>query len=100
MTKFARGMVVAMAAFSFVMLGTSSTSQAGDPCTLKKGTTLVGDACKKGGRDEAKKVMKAFLKQVQKKKEDFTCLGCHTELDPSYGLKPDALKLFKEFGGK
>jgi hypothetical protein len=99
MTKIARGVLTAVAVCSFLMFG-ATPSQAGDPCTGGKQTQLVGDACKAGGRDAAKKAMKGFLKEIQKKKEDFTCLGCHVELDPSYNLKPDGLKLFKEFGGK
>ncbi len=78
----------------------NSESRAADPCKRTSfQTKLVADACKAGGQDEAKKQMKAFLKKVQAKKEDATCLTCHTDLAPNYPLKGDALKLFKEYGG-
>src|SRR5262245_23255067 len=76
-------------------------SDAADACSRKSfQTKLVEEACKKGGQAEAKKVMKVFLKKIQEKKDGFTCLDCHKAVEGAYELKPDALKLFKEYGGQ
>lgn len=63
-------------------------------------TTLVGDACKKGGQAEAKKAMKAWLKTAKKQEKKLDCKSCHTKLAPKYELKPDGLDHFKKLGGK
>jgi hypothetical protein len=103
MTKFSRKLMVGIISVAVVCafaLAGVSRSQAGDPCSRKTfQTKLVEAACKAGGQDQAKKEMKAFLKKIQEKKEDFTCLNCHTSVDAGYPLKGDGLKLFKQYGG-
>jgi hypothetical protein len=80
---------------------TSDEASAGKACAHKKlETTLVTEACQKGGQDEAKKVMKTFLKDAKKQNADLTCASCHTKVGGDYPLKPDGLKLFKQYGGK
>lgn len=80
---------------------TTDTASAGKPCAhAKLESKLMQDACKKGGQDEAKKVMKAFLKTAKKQKSDVTCNSCHTKVGGAYPLKPDGFKMFKELGGK
>lgn len=80
---------------------TSDDASAGKPCARQKiETKVLLDACKKNGQDEAKKVMKAFLKNAKKKNADLTCNSCHTKVGGNYPLKKDALKMFKEYGGK
>lgn len=76
-------------------------AQAGKACaTANLQTKLVGDACKKGGQAEAKKVMKTFLKTAKAKQANLECKTCHSSLAPSYALKPDGLAKFRELGGK
>ena len=80
---------------------TSDTASAGKPCQhAKLESKMLKDACKKGGQDEAKKVMKAFLKEAKKKKASMTCNTCHSKVGGAYPLKPDGGKLFAEFGGQ
>lgn len=78
-----------------------STVDAAAACKSKKfETTMVADACTKGGQAEAKKVMKAWMKQAKKKQKDLACATCHSKVGGAYPLKPDGLRLFKEYGGK
>ena len=78
-----------------------SRVEAAAPCKTKKfETTMVADACTKGGQAEAKKVMKAWLKQAKKQQKDLACATCHSKVGGAYPLKPDGLKLFKQYGGK
>lgn len=91
------GSLTAIIAFvGFATLG-SGTASAGDPCKhddLK--TELVKKACKDGGQDKAKEVMKAWNKEKGIK----SCNQCHTKLAPSYDLKKDGLEQYKKLGGK
>jgi hypothetical protein len=98
------GFVTLIAAFvgtlAFVGI-TSHEASAGKPCAHPKlESKLLQDACKKGGQDEAKKVMKAFLKEAKKKKSDLSCASCHSKVGGDYPLKKDAAKMFAEYGGK
>ena len=77
------------------------TASAAKPCARKKfETELVKAACAKGGQDEAKKVMKTFLKEAKKKNATLGCATCHSKVGGDYPLKPDGRKLFKDSGGK
>lgn len=101
MKKFA---LIALAAASAAILGLTSAPQeaaAGADCARSEfKTKLVQDACKKGGQAEAKKAMKKFLAVAKKKDSSLNCKSCHTSLAPKYELKPDGLKMYKQFGGK
>lgn len=80
---------------------TTPEASAGKPCaTAKFRTKMAEAACKKGGQDEAKKQMKAFLKEAKKKNASVTCNSCHSKIGGDYPLKKDGLKLFTEYGGK
>jgi len=59
-------------------------------------TELVKQACAKGGQQEAKNAMKAFMKEKKIK----SCNQCHSKLAPKYELKKDALDQFQKAGGK
>ena len=59
-------------------------------------TELVKQACAKGGQQEAKNAMKAFMKEKKIK----SCNQCHSKLAPKYDLKKDALEQFQKAGGK
>jgi hypothetical protein len=96
------GFVSIIAAFvaTLAIVGfTAQEASAGKPCVRKKfETTFLTEACKKGGQDEAKKQMKAFMKEAKKKKTDLTCASCHKKVGGDYPLKPDGTKLAKELG--
>ncbi|MBX3154554.1 MAG: hypothetical protein KF773_01045 [Deltaproteobacteria bacterium] len=74
-----------------------SEPSAGDACKRTDfNTELVRDACKAGGQEKAKEVMKAFNKEKGLK----SCNDCHTKLAPTYELKPDGLEKYEKLGGK
>lgn len=73
-------------------------ARAGDEgkCTIAtKGDTVTARACAKGGRGEAKKVMKEMVKQAKANGQKFTCDGCHKDLD-TYALTNNAVEDFKK----
>ncbi|MFN0248411.1 MAG: hypothetical protein ACKV2T_16080 [Kofleriaceae bacterium] len=73
-----------------------SPLHAADACARKDfKTTLIKEACQKGGQTAAKDAMKAFMKKAKLK----DCKACHTKLAPGYELKPDGLDKFKKAGG-
>jgi len=78
----------------------------GPPCTQKEfRTEMIKTACQKGGQDEAKKEMIAFVAKNGAKgqkitKTLFTCNACHDKLDPNFERKPTAFDLYKQLGGK
>jgi hypothetical protein len=97
--------LIALAAASVAILSLATVPQearAGDACVRKEfKTTLVKDACAKGGQGEAKKVMKKFLSTAKAKNPEVKdCKSCHTTLSPDYKLTPTALEMFKKAGGK
>lgn len=94
---------LAVASAAILSLGTApQEASAGDACVRKEfKTTLVKDACTKGGQGEAKKVMKKFLSTAKAKVAEVKdCKSCHTTLSPDYKLTPNALELFQKAGGK
>jgi hypothetical protein len=98
------GTVLVGGALGWLGLSSAPTrALAGDPCVATKfDTKLVAEACKQGGKDKAKEVLKAWQKAVNDKDPTLkiTCKTCHTVLDPSFDLKPDGLKRFRELGGQ
>lgn len=73
----------------------------GTPCRRTSfDTTLVADACAAGGQAEAKKAMKAFVKNAKKQEPTLECKSCHTKLAPDYPLKDDGLESYQRLGGK
>ena len=51
-------------------------------CTIAtKGDSPTAKACAKGGRAEAKKMMKEMVKQAKNAGQKFTCDGCHKDLE-------------------
>lgn len=67
---------------------------------------MIKAACAKGGQDEAKKQMIAFVAKNGAKGEKltkskvFTCNACHDKLDPTFDRKPEAFDLYTKLGGK
>jgi hypothetical protein len=102
MVKAALASLVTAALATIVVVSYApSTVDAAASCKTKKfETALVADACAKGGQAEAKKVMKAWMKQAKQKQKDLAGATCHSKVGGAYPLKPDGLKLFKEHGGK
>src|SRR5438445_12966599 len=65
-------------------------------CTIAtKGDSPTAKACAKGGRAEAKKVMKEMVKVAKGKGQKFTCDGCHKDLD-NYELTKNGTEDFKK----
>ena len=65
-------------------------------CTLNTDpNTPTGRACAKGGRAEAKKVMKEMVKVAKANGQKFTCDGCHKDLD-NYALTQNATEEYKK----
>jgi hypothetical protein len=65
-------------------------------CTIAvKGNSPTAKACIKGGRAEAKKMMKEMVKQAKVAGQKFTCDGCHKDLD-NYELTKNAVEDFKK----
>ena len=68
----------------------------GGKCTIAtKGDTATARACVKGGRAEAKKVMKEMVKEAKAGGQKFTCEGCHKDLD-NFELTKNATEDFKK----
>jgi hypothetical protein len=68
----------------------------GGKCTIAvKGDSPTAKACAKGGRDEAKKMMKEMVKVAKGNGQKFTCDGCHKDLD-NYELTKNATEDFKK----
>jgi hypothetical protein len=69
----------------------------GDPkCTVAtKGDSPVAQACARGGRAEAKKVMKGAVKAAKAKGGNFACDDCHKDTE-DYQLKDNAREDFKK----
>jgi hypothetical protein len=88
---------LSLAAFLVGALGTG-VAVAGDEgkCTIAtKGDSPTAKACAKGGRAEAKKLMKEMVKQAKANGKKFTCDGCHKDLD-NYELTKDATEEYKK----
>lgn len=102
MAKLGFASIVAAFVATLALVGvTAEDASAGKPCaTAKPKTKFLADACKKGGQDEAKKVMKGFLKEYKKTNPTATCNTCHTKVGGAYPLKPDAHKTASEAGMK
>jgi hypothetical protein len=65
-------------------------------CTIAtKGDSPTAKACEKGGRAEAKKLMKDMVKQAKVNGQKFTCDGCHKDLD-NYELTKNAKDDYKK----
>ena len=57
------------------------------------GDSPVAKACAKGGRAEAKKLMKEAVKTAKANGKTFTCEGCHKDLE-TFTLTPNAKEDF------
>ena len=92
--RFAQTLIASL----FVVSLVGGRALAGDEgkCTIAtKGDTPTAKACAKGGRAEAKKLMKEMVKQAKANGQKFTCDGCHKDLD-NYELTKNANEDFKK----
>jgi hypothetical protein len=85
------------ASVGIVALNASVASAADDTkCTIAtKGDSPTAKACAKGGRAEAKKIMKEMVKSAKAKGTKFTCDGCHKDLD-NYELTKNGADDYKK----
>jgi hypothetical protein len=91
--------VVGLGGLALTGLG-GGRALAGDAgkCTIAtSGDSATAKACAKGGRTEAKKMMKKMVSDAKKKdkSQKFTCEGCHKDLD-NYELTKNAKDDFKK----
>ncbi len=98
MIRSAAKLAPALLLFVAVSIGGAASVRAGDEgkCTIAtKPDTETGKACAKGGRAEAKKVMKEMVKVAKANGQKFTCDGCHKDLD-NYALTKTATEDYKK----
>jgi hypothetical protein len=97
MKRFTVAAVVAVFAFVGLAAGGVWADEGKDgKCTIAiKGDSPTAKACTKGGRAEAKKMMKEMVKEAKAKGQKFTCDSCHKDLD-NYELTKNATEDFKK----
>ena len=98
MTRTSAKLPTALFFFAAIAIGAVGAVRAGDEgkCTIAtKPDTETGKACAKGGRAEAKKVMKEMVKNAKNNGQKFTCDGCHKDLD-NYALTQTATEDYKK----
>ena len=95
MIRFATKLGLATFMASVLATGVAGAADEGKCTIATKGDNVVVQACAKGGRAEAKKVMKDMVKQAKANGKKFTCDGCHKDLD-NYELSKSATDEFKK----
>src|SRR3982751_5438594 len=79
-----------------LVLASTSTVVAGEPCVRKEfKTEMAKAACAKGGQTAAKEALQAFNKE----KKISSCNKCPGKLKPEYTLKDDGLKQYQDLKG-
>ena len=69
-------------AFALAIALVAGRASADDKCTIAtKGDSPVAKACAKGGRGEAKKLMKEAVKTAKANGTTFKCEDCHKDLE-------------------
>jgi hypothetical protein len=87
---------LSLALGSALLLRSGSAAADDAKCTIAvKGDSPTARACGKGGRKEARKVMKDMVTAANKGGGKFTCEGCHKDLD-SYELTKGAVEGYKK----
>ena len=95
MTRFAARFLIATFLTTFASIGGAVAGDEGKCTIATKGDSPTAKACTKGGRAEAKKMMKEMVKQAKAAGQKFTCDGCHKDLD-NYELTKNAVEDFKK----
>ena len=89
-------LVLTAAFLTLSMVSGTASGGDGGKCTIAtKGDSPTAKACAKGGREEAKKIMKEMVKQAKAAGQKFTCDGCHKDLD-NFELTKNAADDFKK----
>ena len=90
-------LTAALFLFAAIAVGAAGTVRGDEgKCTInKEPNTPTGQACAKGGRAEAKKMMKEMVKIAKANGQKFTCDGCHKDLD-NYELTKNAQDDYKK----
>jgi hypothetical protein len=74
----------------------STEAAASEKCSIAvKGASPTARACAKGGREEARKVMKDMVTAAKNNGTKFNCDGCHKDVI-TYELKPNAADDYKK----
>jgi len=82
--------------FGSAVLLRAGRAGAEEKCTVAvKGSSPTAKACARGGRPEARKVMKDMVTAAKPKGVKFVCVSCHQDLD-SYELTKDAVENYKK----
>ena len=92
MNPFTRTIVplLSTVACAAVLVSVSEVRAGSEPCTTENFTSdKVEAACRKGGRDAAKRYMKSVVKKAKKAGKDVSCPDCHESL-ASYELEDGA----------
>ncbi len=95
MTRYSTRFLLAALFAMGVPVGLASANDDAKCTIATKGDSATAKACAKGGRAEAKKVMKEMVNKAKAKKEKFTCEQCHKDLD-NYELTKNAEEDFKK----
>ena len=100
MTRSISKLSVALLLFAASAVGAARVVRADEgkdgKCTIAtKPESPTGKACARGGRAEAKKVMKEMVKVAKANGQKFTCDGCHKDLD-NYALTQNAAEEYKK----
>jgi len=95
MTRSIAKLSVAVFLFAAVVAVGAVRADEGKCTIATKPDSPTGKACAKGGRAEAKKVMKEMVKVAKANGQKFTCDGCHKDLD-NYALTQNATEEYKK----
>jgi len=95
MLRFAAKLSAAALLAATLAVGAAHAADDGKCTIATKPDTETGKACAKGGRAEAKKVMKEMVKKAKANGQKFTCDGCHKDLD-NYALTKNAQDDYKK----
>jgi hypothetical protein len=95
MIRFAAKLSAAALLAATLAVGAARAGDEGKCTIATKPDTETGKACAKGGRAEAKKMMKEMVKKAKANGQKFTCDGCHKDLD-NYTLTKNAEDDYKK----
>ena len=100
MNRFSRiailGGLIAAGGIGVFVGGGVALGEGKKPCTIAtSGDSPTAKACAKGGRAEAKAVMKKMVTDAKAKGQKYTCEGCHKDLD-NYELTKNSKDDFKK----
>jgi hypothetical protein len=91
-------LTLSLALGSAVLLRAGSAAASDDKCTIAvKGNSLPAKACAKGGRKEAKSVMRTMVTNAKKNGVKYTCDSCHKDMtSDNFELTKDAVENYKK----